>query len=169
MRTDFPIARPFERTASRAGTAPRWILTVVLILSAVFAFAQTGDKFRARGSGFRAVLEYHEPPHETQIKSLLEGDEADHRPGGLVEINRLKLQTFTEAGTPEWVIEAPHCIFNISARTVHSPGTLGVRSADSGLSFSGRGFLWQQSGLLLTISNDIQTHVRGSLTNSLIQ
>ena len=110
---------------------------------------------------FAAVLENHKAPHETQIKSLLQGTEAEPQSGGRVLIRGLKLQTFTDSGDVEMIVLAPQCVFDTARKAVFSDGHLEVLSGDGRLSFEGEGFLWQQTNNVLIISNRVQTLIRG--------
>src|SRR6266404_5505100 len=53
--------------------------------------------------------EYWEAPHETQLKSLLEGARVQPQAGGLYLISEAKLQTFRADGVAEMVVTAPEC------------------------------------------------------------
>jgi hypothetical protein len=103
------------------------------------------------------VPEYYDPPHETRIKTLLEGAEAQPESGGRVLIRNLKLQTFDVDGRDQLLVEAPHCVFDTAQRAVHSPGRLQARTADGKFYLEGEGFLWQQTNSNLIISNRVHT------------
>jgi hypothetical protein len=115
---------------------------------------------------FRAPLEYFPPPHELQIKSFLEGAEAEPQPDGLILIRDAKLQTFQEDGTREMTVITPSCVFDTKQQTVNSAGPLQLQTSDDKLLLEGEGFLWRQTNSDLIISNRVHTTVRGPLTNS---
>lgn len=107
-----------------------------------------------------SVPEYYDPPHETQLKTLLQGAEAEPASEGRILISEAKLQTFAQNGQPQMLVEAPHCVFDSVRRAVSSPGPLRVRSADGKLNLEGEGFLWQQTNSNLIISNRVRTIIR---------
>ena len=110
-----------------------------------------------------AVPENFGPPHETQVKSLLEGDEAELQTSShQVLIRGLKLQTFNETGTTQMVVRAPHCFYDYVQKSVASDGHLEVRSGDGRFFFEGDGFLLQQTNSTLTISNRVHTLISNS-------
>ena len=115
---------------------------------------------------FRAPLEYFDPPHELQMKSFLEGAEAEPQSDGLILIRDAKLQTFHENGSNEMTVITPLCTFDSKSQTVSSAGPLQVQSSDDKLLLEGEGFFWQATNSDLIISNRVRTTVRGPLTNS---
>ena len=116
---------------------------------------------------FRAPLEYFPPPHELQVKSFLQGSEAQPGSDGLIYIRDAKLQTFQENGTNEMTVMAPNCVFDAKRQTVSSAGQIRVQTADSKLLLKGsEGFFWRQTNSDLLISNRVDTVVSGTLTNS---
>jgi lipopolysaccharide export system protein LptA len=117
------------------------------------------EPLAVKGRNFRAVPEYYPPPHEAQMKSLLEGAEAEQRSASQVLVTKAKLQTFAENGEPELVIETPQCLYDSQFHWVSSAASLHVRSADGRFSTDGEGFLWQQTNSSLTISNRVHTIV----------
>ena len=147
----------------------RFFVCVLALAVAGSVLNAQPDKMAARSvvKGF-TVPEYFDPPHETQIKSLLEGAEARPEPGGLIFITDLKMQTFNEQGERQMVVNAPECIYDSSQRTVGSSGKLQVQMADEKLLLAGEGFLWQQTNSNLIISNRVSTIIRGPLNNSFV-
>lgn len=144
-------------------------LVLVSIFYLLFSLATGSAQSSAEGSfkRFQAPLEYFPPPHELQIKSFLEGAEAEPGPDGLIYIRDAKLQTFQENGTNEMTVIAPNCIFDTKQQTVNSAGPLQVQTADDKLLLRGtEGFIWRQTNSDLFISNRVDTIVSGTLTNS---
>jgi len=141
------------------------VLTLALLVFAFIAFAQKSP--RVRGSDF-SVPENYGPPHETQLKSLLQGAEAEPFEGDLtlILIRQLLLQTFAEDGTTQLVVRAPVCVFDRRRREVRSAGRFEARSGDGNFLQEGEGFLFQMTNLNLTISNRVRTTIRSSSTNS---
>ena len=116
--------------------------------------------------GFRTPLEYFDAPHEYQMKSFLEGTEAELGQDGLIFIRNAKLQTYHEDGTLDMTITAPECTFDSKQQTVSSAGALQLQSADDKLLHEGKGFFWRQTNSELIVSNFVRTTVRGPLTNT---
>src|SRR6266404_5298417 len=71
---------------------------------------------------FKVSPEFFDPPHENQMKSQLEGAEAEPGPNGRILVNGVKLQTFRQNGDPELLIETPHCVYDQTERSVTSGG-----------------------------------------------
>ena len=113
-----------------------------------------------------SVPQYFDPPHETQMKSLLEGAEAEPGNNGLVTIRKAKVQTFNEAGVRQMTVRAPQCVFDSKTQTVSSAGRFEMETSDSKLTLEGEGFSFQQTNSNLIISNQVRTLVRGTLTNT---
>lgn len=109
-------------------------------------------------SDFSSV-EYYDPPNQMQIKSRLGGAEAIPQPDGRVLIRQLKLETFATNGEPQYVVEAPECLYDQFKNTADSPGSLLVRQADGRVRLSGVGFDWRGNDELLTISNQVSTEI----------
>lgn len=145
-----------------------WVV-LISIFCASFCFAIAVAQSPANNTikNFRAPLEYFEPPHELQIKSFLQGAEAEPVSDGLILIRDAKLQTFQEDGTCQMTVIAPNCIFDTKQQTVNSAGPLQVQTSDDKLLLEGEGFFWRQTNSDLIISNRVRTTVRGPLTNSL--
>jgi len=97
------------------------------------------------------------PPHETQMKSLLQGAEAVSQEGGGILIQKLKLQTFREDGVGEFVLQADNCLYDPKRHHASSPGPLEMRTADGRFSTAGEGFLWRETESTLIISNRVHT------------
>jgi hypothetical protein len=135
------------------GGLVRMLAGAAVVLAAAALAGQMGN---ATVKDFR-VPEYYDPPNGTQIKTLLQGAEAQPESGGLVFIRELKLQTFTENGEPQLLVEAPHCVFDPAQRAAYSPGKLQARTADGKFHLEGEGFLWRQTNSSLIISNRVRT------------
>lgn len=117
--------------------------------------------------GFSAVGGYFDPPHETQMKSLITGAEAEMLSGGRIRVKKkLKIEVFRVNGEREIVVEAPECLYDSSEHTADSPGRLQVQSGDGRFSVTGEGFRWQQDEGRLTISNQVRSVIQHPVTNS---
>lgn len=131
-----------------------------LVVLALMVRAQTIE-----ADGFR-VPEYFEPPHQAQMKSLLEGAKAEPLSGGQILIHSGKLQTFHENGEQELAVEMPLCVFDSVQRTVSTSGPFRARSGDGKLYLEGKGVLCQLTNSSLIVSNRVRTVVQGSWTNA---
>ena len=100
---------------------------------------------------------YFEAPHERQVKVRLTGAEATPLPGGLLDVKKLKGETFNTAGRPELVVRAPHCTYAPLDGVANSAGHLELQSGDGKFRVEGDGFLWRQNESSLTISNRVRT------------
>ncbi len=100
---------------------------------------------------------YFEAPHEQQVKVRLSGTEAAPLPGGLLDVKKLKVETFNTAGRPELVVRAPHCTYAPLDGVASSAGHLELQSGDGKFRVEGDGFLWRQNESSLTISNRVRT------------
>jgi len=99
-----------------------------------------------------------------QVKSFLEGTEAEPGADGVIQIRNAKLQTFREDGSKDMTVKAPQCVFDTRVHTVSSAGPLQVQTTN--VLVQGVGFLWQQTNSVLFISNQQVTTVTGQLTNT---
>jgi len=100
---------------------------------------------------------YFEPPNEQKIKMTLTGAEASPLPGGLLDVKRLRIETFSVAGQTELIVRAPQCAYAPLDGVASSPGHLEMQTGDGKLFVTGEGFLWRQNDSLLIISNRVHT------------
>jgi hypothetical protein len=153
---------------SSAFLCVKWgLLLLPIVVASLLIAAPPPETTTARVKGFR-VPQYFEAPHALQMKSLLEGAEAQPQPGGLIQIASFKLQMFDEQGETTMVVTAPRCIFDTSQQTVSSDGPLQLWTSDGKLLLEGEGFFWQHANRHLMISNHVHTTIRGTLNNSLM-
>jgi lipopolysaccharide export system protein LptA len=111
--------------------------------------------------------DFYDPPHETQMKTLLECGTALPQAGGRTFlVTNAKLQTFRDTGEGEIVVEAPTCRYDTDKRSVSSPGMLRLRTADGSFELEGQGFLFRQSDSTLFVSNQVHTLVHLDLAQS---
>lgn len=133
-----------------------WLVTAGFLTAAVRAQQPT----TGHASDFTSI-EYYQAPHQQQMKSRLSGAEAQPQAGGLLVIQQLKLETFGTNGTAEWVIKAPHCVYDTLHDLASSPGHLLLESADGSSHIEGDGFLFRRGeDSLLTISNNVHTVIQ---------
>jgi hypothetical protein len=142
---------------------------LLLFFCSVFSLAVADQKQQPNSTikGFKAPLEYFDPPHELQVKTFLEGTEAEPGTNGSISIRNAKLQTFHEDGSWEMTANAPHCFWDSRQQTVSSSGPLQVVTSDEKYLFhhEGVGFIWRQTNSDLIISNNVRTTII-LLTNS---
>src|SRR5882672_11438822 len=113
---------------SRRGEAPPvaqfkprhylWTATPLITLLLLGVAARGQQAFL--GTNFNAV-EYYKPPHDAQMKSLVQGARGERRPDGhSLLVDELKLQTFREDNERELLVEAPQCIYDEHERSASS-------------------------------------------------
>ena len=147
----------------------RPVYWLMLSLAGLGVIASAQNFGNTKIKKFEAVLENHKQPHETQMKTLLEGAEAEPISGTQVLIRGLKLTMFSETGEVQLIVRSPECIFDTKQRTVSSGGHLEAQSGDGRYYHEGEGFLWQQTNSVLILSNRVQTLIRGELQKTSIQ
>jgi len=126
-------------------------------------FARLGHSQPVVGGQGYKFTEYHDPPHETQLKMLLEGARAKILPDKRIQISDAKYRTYNPTGQGEMTVEAPECIYNSGQRSISSSGPLHVQTADGKFSIEGEGFLWQQTNSTLLVSNQVHTIIHPEL------
>src|ERR1039458_9384946 len=115
--------------------------------------------------GFK-VPEYYPPPDDTQMKSMLEGAQADGQPDGRYLITEAKWRTFGLTGEGELNAKAPQCFYDQRKRTVSSAGPLHMETVDGKFSIDGEGFLYRQTNSTLLVSNRVHTILHPELLQS---
>jgi lipopolysaccharide export system protein LptA len=115
-----------------------------------------------QAKGFK-VADHYPPPHETQIKSLLQGGKAVPLVAGKTLLSDgVTLQTFSETNTLQLTVTASQCLYDSTAQTANSAGPLRVESPDGKFSIEGEGWLWRQTNSSLYISNRVHTIVQSA-------
>src|SRR5215469_2374212 len=117
---------------NQASTNVKIVLFSVLCALFYLAIASAQSAGNATIKKFKA-LEYFEAPHELQVKSYLEGAEAESQSDGLILLRDARLQTYKEDGSPEMTITTPQCFFNRNNQTVNSAGPFQMRRSDDAL------------------------------------
>jgi lipopolysaccharide export system protein LptA len=141
-----------KRRKPKAAGAEQAFAAGVLLGAALLAASGAGLE-RLVVKNFSVCPAHYPPPHQTQMKSLLEGAQGQSISSTQYLVTEAKLQTFRESGEPELVVQTPECVYNSALRTISSPGALRVLTGDGKFSISGEGFLWQQTNANLAISN----------------
>jgi|TARA_B100001971_G_scaffold85197_1_gene78749 hypothetical protein len=113
------------------------------------------------GQGVQKRIQFPEYDRTTgKVKSLLIGEKATPQKNGLILVEKARLETYVYDGTTrniDLIIRAPRCFFNFSTRVASSAGPMMMRRADGQAMMEGRGFVWEQRGSTLVISNDVRT------------
>lgn len=78
----------------------------------------------------------------------------------LYDVKGFRCETFNPDGTPNLVLEAPTCLFNLSTTNASSSGPLTVTQAGDAFSLTGDGFNWNHSSQRLQISNNVHAVFR---------
>src|SRR5258708_3629519 len=86
------------------------ILALSLLLAPAPMRAQQTIKDKV--DNFRVALDFFEPPHDGQMKSLLEGAQAQQLPDKRFLVTGVKLQKFHEDGGLELLIKTPECYYD---------------------------------------------------------
>jgi lipopolysaccharide transport protein LptA len=142
-----------------------------LVLSVFMALFFSGARGLAQqnaishASDFKSE-EYFDAPHQQQMKSRLSGAEAQPLAGGLLVIEKLKLEMFELDGKTNFIVEAPECVYDTQNETANSAGHLQLRTGDGKFHVEGDGFLWRQTSQFLTISNDVKTLIMTLITTA---
>jgi hypothetical protein len=139
------------------------MLVCALIFAAVpSVFAQPVG---VGGANDFTSVEYFDAPHAQQVRTRLSGAQALPQPGGLLVIQKFKLEMFDEDGKLEWIVTAPECVYDSMNFTANSAGPLQLQTGDGKIRMDGDGFLWRQNDSFLTISNHVQTVIENSPEN----
>ncbi|MBC8096688.1 MAG: hypothetical protein H7Y43_12835 [Akkermansiaceae bacterium] len=120
-----------------------------------------------RASHFRVQLETYPPPFERQIKTLLEGSQAEPQPGGKVLLSQPSLKYFTTNGTVEVQARSANCLFDTMSHNVSSTNILQVEMANGKFYTEGRGFLMRRTNNSIFLSNEVHTVIRLTARKSL--
>jgi len=141
--------------------AAKWRLTSAMIFSIVAASIGAEPSPLAAMKDLHATdftsEQYFEPPYERQVKMRLSGAAAEPLPGGLLDVKRLKIETFSTNNAAVAVVRAPQCTFAPLDGVASSAGHLELQTGDGKFRVEGDGFLWRQNESALTISNRVRT------------
>jgi lipopolysaccharide export system protein LptA len=153
------MTRPLAAPDRMARSGRRAALLGIALLSLALATALVHAQRVGSGKGIK-FADYYDPPHETQMKWLLEGGSAQPVGSGrAVEVTDAKAQTFRDNGQGEIIVETPRCVYDSDQRLLNSSGLLRLRTADGSFSLEGEGFSWQQTNSVLFVSNRVHTTV----------
>jgi hypothetical protein len=133
-----------------------------LLLLAVIALPHRASAQQVTGmeaSSFRVQLETYPPPHQTQLKTSLEGSKAEPQPGGKVILSQPKLNSFSTNGLLEMQARSSSCVFDTLLRSVSSTNILQVEMASGRFYTEGRGFMMTSNSVII-LSNQVHTVIR---------
>jgi lipopolysaccharide transport protein LptA len=130
---------------------------LVLLALGLALFPRPGSAQPVQVKGSFKSAEYFDPPHETQIKSMLEGIGAERLADGRVLVTNAVRRTFRVNGEAELIVEAPQCLYDPGERTISSSGPLHAQTGDGKFSIEGEGFLGRQTNSTLLVSNRVHT------------
>jgi lipopolysaccharide export system protein LptA len=153
-----PLARMTLKPPSRRFAPARlavWLAAGGLAVSALGGMAQQATF--GKGRNFKVVPEFYPAPNAQQMKSLLEGAEAEPLPEGKILVRQAKLRTFKVTGETELQVATPECVYNSTRREIGSAGAIKAQSGDGRFTLEGRNWLWRQTSSSLAISNDVRT------------
>ncbi|HKI70542.1 MAG TPA: hypothetical protein VKA67_13210 [Verrucomicrobiae bacterium] len=122
--------------------------------------AQTSILQGIKVKDFSMPGDYFDPPHQFQMKSLVQGAEAQPLDSERYLIHQLKLTIFRPDGERDVLVRAPECVYDTTRREASSSGHLDVRTADGVFFLEGDGFLWRQTNSDLIISNNVHTIIQ---------
>jgi len=167
MRIEPRINREIARALRLASSVA--FLALICAFACRLAFAADPAAGRP-AKGIRAPIDYYPPP-SVQVRSFLEASESEMGSNGTTIFRDAKLQTFRENGSNEMTVSAPSCLYDYLKGVVNSSGPLKVQIWDENnkrpLQLQGsNGFCWQQTNLVLIVSNQQTTTISGPLTNS---
>jgi lipopolysaccharide transport protein LptA len=150
----------------------RSLASIAAVALAGGVLAQTALEIR----NYRVALGHFDPPHDKQMRALLEGGKAQPQTGGLTFLSEgVKLQTFVTNGALELVVTTPECLHRKEDRTIQSTNSLRAETGDGQFLIEGIGFLFQQTNSGLFISNQVHTAIlpgllrRAGQTNAALQ
>ncbi len=148
------------KTSQRAALRPLVFCGLLVCLPVLLLVTQA--QVLGPIKGFK-LADPHPPPHENEIKSLLEAATAFRLPDGQVALTNPVLHTFRENGQPDLIAKAANALCTPEAHSANSPGPLQAATADGKFSIAGVGFQWQQTNATLAISNKVYTEVKPDL------
>ncbi len=151
-----------DATLWNFSTAPRRLSLIACAVCFALPVSVTHGQRLVEIKGFKSAEDYP-PPHQNQMRWLLEGARAQPQTGGRTLVIEASLQTFRETGERQMVIEAPQCVQDSPQRTVSSSGPLRAQVAQGKFFIESERFLWQQTNASLTISNRVHSIVHPDL------
>ncbi len=136
------------------------LLALMLWAAPWFVVAQTSLLQGIKVKDFSMPGDYYDPPNQSQMKSLVQGKEAEPLDAERYLIHQLNLTTFRLNGERDMLVRAPECVYDTARRVASSPGHLEAQTADGAFFIEGEGFLWQQDSSVLIISNHVHTIIQ---------
>lgn len=146
--------------------------TVFVVAFAMFTLAGwfASAQFSRLGTGKNFMVPEYWPSSNgvSLLKTKFRGTEWRFITNDIVALDNLRVERFHEDGkTLDWTVESPTCIFNTTSKEANGGTNVYFRTADERLYQTGRGFSWQPTNSLLTLSNDVYTWIdQQALTNA---
>jgi len=100
--------------------------------------------------------------NSSMLTTLIMGQTAEALDGGRYRISGVRIENYSQTPTgpaTNSVIEAPQCVVDPSRKVASSEGRMMLWSTDGNFMTTGIGFEWRHFDRLLTISNDVMTHL----------
>jgi lipopolysaccharide transport protein LptA len=133
-----------------------------LVLVAVGAIAASKQAPFSRIEDFKSP-EFYPAPNQTQMKSIIQGAEAEPLSGNRYRLRQLTLKTFKVTGETEMAAESPACIFDSDKHIVTSTNHVKMQTGDDRFLIEGEGFAWSQTNATFVLSNRVHTVIRRDL------
>jgi hypothetical protein len=139
------------------------VVFMMYVCSSAFLLAQGGKVEWLRG--FKSVDFYDQPaPNQTnRLKTIATGARAVPQPGGVVLVDKMRIDTIEVDGRTNMVVQAPECLFDQNRRVAYSTGHVEVVSASGQFFMEGLGFLCSHTNSRVVISNRVHTVIRQDL------
>ncbi|HVV70120.1 MAG TPA: LptA/OstA family protein [Verrucomicrobiae bacterium] len=156
----WPTFNGVATVGSKAGLA----VTAIALIFTV-STARVGAQAFGPTKNYR-IAQFYDPPHESQKKSLLEGETARRLPDGRWSLTNATVRTFSLRGEPDLIATTPECLYNPEAHSVDSTGPLHAQLANGSFAIEGEGFLWQETNSCLLLSNRVHTVVHPKMLST---
>jgi hypothetical protein len=135
-------------------------LVFVALLTLAFSGMAQFSGLSGPAKGFKLILDFYSSPSGAQKKkTLLTASEGYVLSGDTVFLVNPRLEHFREDGSLDAVATATDALLNRGAQTVEGTNMVSFHDAETNIFIAGRGFLWQQTNGVLTISNQSYTWI----------
>lgn len=142
--------------------SPFYCCLAALALVAVVAMAASKQAPFSKIEDFKSP-EFYPPPNQAQMKSIVQGAEAEPQTGNRYLLRQLTLKTFRVTGETEMAAESPACIFDSDSHVVTSINHVKMQTGDNRFLIEGEGFAWIQTNANFFLSNRVHTVIRRDL------
>lgn len=104
--------------------------------------------------------DYYGYPNQSKLRTLVQGSSVTPLGTNLYRVKNVHIESFTLAGEPEAIVDAPDCVYDHRTRIASSDGPIKARSADGQMKIEGTGFMLTMTNKSLLISNNVRTVIR---------